>query len=306
MRKIISKSFELEYNEPKKNRLDAYLNGELDDLTRSQIQKLIKDQNILVNGQPVSKSGYKITANDKITVNIPEEEPIKAVPENIPIEVVYEDQDVIVVNKPQGMVVHPAAGHPDKTLVNAILYHCQINDDDVIRPGIVHRIDKDTSGLLMIAKNNLAKQSLMKQLKEKSNLREYLAIVHGNFKEKKGKITAPLGRSKFDRKKQAVVEDGRHAVTHFEVLEQFEDYSLLKLKLETGRTHQIRVHMQYIGHPVAGDPLYGPKNTLPGKGQFLHAQTLGFEHPRTHEWMQFSIEPPKIFQDTLEQLRSQH
>lgn len=306
MRKIISKSFELEYNEPKKSRLDAYLNGELDDLTRSQIQKLIKDQNVLVNDQPVSKTGQKVVANDKITVNIPEEEPIKAVPENIPIEVVYEDQDVIVVNKPQGMVVHPAAGHPDKTLVNAILYHCQINDDDVIRPGIVHRIDKDTSGLLMIAKNNLAKQSLMKQLKDKSNLREYLAIVHGNFKEKKGKITAPLGRSKFDRKKQAVVEDGRHAVTHFEVLEQFEDYSLLKLKLETGRTHQIRVHMQYIGHPVAGDPLYGPKNTLPGKGQFLHAQTLGFEHPRTHEWMQFSIEPPKIFQETLKQLRSQH
>ncbi|KAE9560768.1 RluA family pseudouridine synthase [Companilactobacillus bobalius] len=302
----MSKSFELEYNEPKKSRLDTYLNGELDDLTRSQIQKLIKDQNVLVNGQPVSKTGQKVVANDKITVNIPEEEPIKAVPENIPIEVVYEDQDVIVVNKPQGMVVHPAAGHPDKTLVNAILYHCQINDDDVIRPGIVHRIDKDTSGLLMIAKNNLAKQSLMKQLKDKSNLREYLAIVHGNFKEKKGKITAPLGRSKFDRKKQAVVEDGRHAVTHFEVLEQFEDYSLLKLKLETGRTHQIRVHMQYIGHPVAGDPLYGPKNTLPGKGQFLHAQTLGFEHPRTHEWMQFSIEPPKIFQDTLKQLRSQH
>ncbi|KAE9562325.1 RluA family pseudouridine synthase [Companilactobacillus kimchii] len=302
----MSKSFELEYNEPKKSRLDAYLNGELDDLTRSQIQKLIKDQNVLVNGQPVSKTGQKVVANDKITVNIPEEEPIKAIPENIPIEVVYEDQDVIVVNKPQGMVVHPAAGHPDKTLVNAILYHCQINDDDVIRPGIVHRIDKDTSGLLMIAKNNLAKQSLMKQLKDKSNLREYLAIVHGNFKEKKGKITAPLGRSKFDRKKQAVVEDGRHAVTHFEVLEQFEDYSLLKLKLETGRTHQIRVHMQYIGHPVAGDPLYGPKNTLPGKGQFLHAQTLGFEHPRTHEWMQFSIEPPKIFQETLKQLRSQH
>ncbi|HIY92464.1 RluA family pseudouridine synthase [Companilactobacillus sp. HBUAS56275] len=302
----MSKSFELEYSEPKKNRLDAYLNSELDDLTRSQIQKLIKEQHILVNGQPVSKTGYKIVANDKITVNIPEEEPIKAVPEDIPIDVVYEDQDVIVVNKPQGMVVHPAAGHPDKTLVNAILYHSKINDDDVVRPGIVHRIDKDTSGLLMIAKNNLAKQSLMKQLKDKSNLREYLAIVHGNFKEKKGKINAPLGRSKFDRKKQAVVEDGRHAVTHFEVLEQFEDYSLLKLKLETGRTHQIRVHMQYIGHPVAGDPLYGPKNTLPGKGQFLHAQTLGFEHPRTHEWMQFSIEPPKIFQETLKQLRSQH
>ncbi|CAJ1176424.1 Ribosomal large subunit pseudouridine synthase D [Companilactobacillus paralimentarius] len=303
MRKIISKSYNLEYNEPKKARLDAFLNDQIADLTRSQLQKFIKDGNVLVNNQPVSKNGSKLTAGDKILVNVPEEEPIKAVPENIPIEVVYEDDDVIVVNKPQGMVVHPAAGHPDKTLVNAILYHCQINDDDVIRPGIVHRIDKDTSGLLMIAKNNLAKQSLMKQLKEKSNLREYLAIVHGNFKEKTGKINAPLGRSKVDRKKQAVVEDGRNAVTHFTVLEQFENYSLLKLKLETGRTHQIRVHMQYIGHPVAGDPLYGPKNTLPGKGQFLHAETLGFVHPRTNKWMEFSIEPPKIFLDTLAQLR---
>ncbi|KRO00560.1 pseudouridine synthase [Companilactobacillus kimchiensis] len=303
MRKIINNSFDLEYNETKKGRLDAFVSEQVEELTRSQVQNFIKDGAILVNGQAVSKNGYKLTTGDKILVNVPEEKPIKAIPENIPIEVVYEDDDVIVVNKPQGMVVHPAAGHPDKTLVNAILYHCQINDDDVIRPGIVHRIDKDTSGLLMIAKNNLAKQSLMKQLKEKSNLREYLAIVHGNFKEKSGKITAPLARSKNDRKKQAVVEGGRHAVTHFTVLEQFENYSLLKLKLETGRTHQIRVHMQYIGHPVAGDPLYGPKHTLPGKGQFLHAETLGFEHPRTHKWMEFSVEPPKNFQDTLTHLR---
>ena len=303
MRKIISKSFNLEYNEAKKGRLDAFINDEISELTRSQIQKFIKDQNITVNGQAVSKNGFKLTNGDKILVNVPEEEPIEAIPENIPIDVVYEDNDVLVVNKPQGMVVHPAAGHPDKTLVNAILYHCQINDDDMIRPGIVHRIDKDTSGLLMIAKNNLAKQSLMKQLKEKSNLREYVAIVHGNFKEKTGKINAPLGRSKTDRKKQAVVENGRNAVTHFTVLEQFENYSLLKLKLETGRTHQIRVHMQYIGHPVAGDPLYGPKNTLKGNGQFLHAKTLGFVHPRTKKWMEFSVEPPKIFLDTLMQLR---
>ncbi len=303
MRKIINKSFNLEYNETKKGRLDAFINNEIEELTRSQIQKFIKDQYITVNGQPVSKSGYKLTSGDTILVNVPEEQSIEAVPEDIPIDVVYEDEDVLVVNKPQGMVVHPAAGHPDKTLVNAILYHCQINDDDVIRPGIVHRIDKDTSGLLMIAKNNLAKQSLMKQLKEKSNLREYVAIVHGNFKEKTGKINAPLGRSKTDRKKQAVVENGRNAVTHFTVLEQFENYSLLKLKLETGRTHQIRVHMQYIGHPVAGDPLYGPKNTLQGNGQFLHAKTLGFVHPRTNKWMEFSVEPPKIFLDTLMQLR---
>lgn len=303
MRKIISKSYELEYQEAKKTRLDAFLSEQTPEMTRSRLQKLIKDGDVLVNGQAVIKTGAKLTLGDKILVNVPEEEPIKAIPEDIPIDVVYEDDDVIVVNKPQGMVVHPAAGHPDKTLVNAILYHCKINDDDVIRPGIVHRIDKDTSGLLMIAKNDLAKQSLMKQLKDKSNLREYLAIVHGNFEEKTGKINAPLGRSKFDRKKQAVVEDGRNAVTHFTVLEQFENYSLLKLKLETGRTHQIRVHMQYIGHPVAGDPLYGPKNTLPGHGQFLHAKTLGFVHPRTNQWMEFSVEPPKIFLDTLEQLR---
>ena len=303
MRKIISKSYNLQYTESKKIRLDAFLNEQIEDLTRSQLQRMIKDENVLVNDQPVGKNGFKLTKDDQIVVNVPEEEPIEAIPENIPLDVVYEDDDVLVVNKPQGMVVHPAAGHPDKTLVNAVLYHCQINDDDVIRPGIVHRIDKDTSGLLMIAKNDLAKQSLMKQLKEKSNLREYLAIVHGNFKEKTGKINAPLGRSKTDRKKQAVVENGRHAVTHFTVLEQFENYSLLKLKLETGRTHQIRVHMQYIGHPVAGDPLYGPKNTLPGKGQFLHAETLGFVHPRTNKWMEFSVEPPKIFLDTLAQLR---
>jgi len=303
VRKIISKSYNLEYSETSKSRLDAFVNEQIEDLSRSQIQKFIKDGNILVNDQAVSKTGTKLKNGDKILVNVPEEEPLEAIPQDIPIDVVYEDEDVLVVNKPQGMVVHPAAGHPDKTLVNAILYHCKINDEDVIRPGIVHRIDKDTSGLLMIAKNNQAKQSLMKQLKEKTNLREYLAIVHGNFQEKSGKITAPLGRSKTDRKKQAVIEGGRHAVTHFTVLEQFENYSLLKLKLETGRTHQIRVHMQYIGHPVAGDPLYGPKHTLPGKGQFLHAKTLGFEHPRTHEWMEFSVEPPKIFQDTLTHLR---
>lgn len=304
MKNIANNPIDLVFKDVKKTRLDSFVNDSLDDLTRSQIQKFIKDGNILVNGEPATKTGMKLTSGDKINITIPEEEPIEAIPQDIPIDIVYEDNDVIVVNKPQGMVVHPAAGHRDGTLVNAILYHSKINDDDMIRPGIVHRIDKDTSGLLMIAKNNLAKQSLMQQLKAKTNLREYLAIVHGNFKEINGKINAPLGRSKNDRKKQAVVDDGRHAVTHFTVLEQFENYSLLKLKLETGRTHQIRVHMQYIGHPVAGDPLYAPKNTLEGNGQFLHAKTLGFEHPRTHKWMKFSVEPPKIFQETLEKLRT--
>lgn len=303
MKKIANNFIELKYENDSKARLDKFIDENVADLTRSQIAKFIKDGEVSVNDDLVKKTGYKLSKGDQISFTIPEEKPLEAVAENIPIDVVYEDQDVLVVNKPQGMVVHPAAGHPDKTLVNAILYHCQINDDDMVRPGIVHRIDKDTSGLLMIAKNNLAKLSLQEQLKNKTNLREYLAIVHGNFKENKGVINAPIGRSKSDRKKQAIIDDGRHAVTHFEVLEQFEGYSLVKLKLETGRTHQIRVHMQYIGHPVAGDPLYGPKNTLKGNGQFLHAETLGFEHPRTHKWLQFSIDPPKIFQDTLSKLR---
>ncbi|WP_300560409.1 RluA family pseudouridine synthase [Companilactobacillus sp.] len=303
MKKIANNLITLKFEDEGKIRLDKFVDQEMDELSRSQITKFIKDGEISVNDNVVTKAGYKLSSGDVVTFTIPEEKPIEAVPEDIPIDIVYEDQDVLVVNKPQGMVVHPAAGHPDGTLVNAILYHSQINDDDMIRPGIVHRIDKDTSGLLMIAKNNLAKQSLMKQLKDKTNLREYVAIVHGNFKEKRGVINAPLGRAKNDRKKQAIVDDGRHAVTHFEVIEQFESYSLVKLKLETGRTHQIRVHMQYIGHPVAGDPLYGPKHTLPGHGQFLHAETLGFDHPRTHEWMQFSVEPPKIFQDTVKNLR---
>lgn len=303
MKKITNNKITLKYSGTGKTRLDSFISEEMSDLTRSQIQKFIKDREVSVNDEIISKTGYKIADQDVISFTVPEEKPIEAVPENIPIDIVYEDEDVLVVNKPQGMVVHPAAGHPDHTLVNAILYHCQINDDDMIRPGIVHRIDKDTSGLLMIAKNNLAKLSLSKQLKDKTNLREYVAIVHGNFKEQRGVINAPLGRAKNNRKKQAVVDDGRKAVTHFEVLEQFENYSLVKLKLETGRTHQIRVHMQYIGHPVAGDPLYGPKNTLKGHGQFLHAKTLGFEHPRTHKWMEFSVEPPKIFLDTLDELR---
>lgn len=304
MKKIVNNAIDLTFEETSKARLDKFIDEQVDDLTRSQISKFIKDGEVFVNGKIVTKTGYKLVNGDKIEFTVPEEQPIEAIPQDIPIDVVYEDEDVMVVNKPQGMVVHPAAGHRDHTLVNAILYHSKINDDDMVRPGIVHRIDKDTSGLLMIAKNNQAKQSLMEQLKEKTNLREYVAIVHGNFKEKKGVINAPIGRSKSDRKKQAIVDNGRHAVTHFEVLEQFNGYALVKLNLETGRTHQIRVHMQYIGHPVAGDPLYGPKHTLPGNGQFLHAKTLGFDHPRTHQWMEFSVEPPKIFQDTLEKLRS--
>jgi 23S rRNA pseudouridine1911/1915/1917 synthase len=210
-----------------------------------------------------------------------------------------------VVNKAQGMVVHPSAGHQTGTLVNALMYH--INDlsgiNGTIRPGIVHRIDKDTSGLLMVAKNDAAHEKLAAQLKDKTSLREYVALVHGVIPHEKGTIDAPLGRSKQDRKKQDIIDDGRAAVTHFRVLERFKDFTLVSLKLETGRTHQIRVHMKYIGYPLAGDPVYGPRKTLEGKGQFLHAKTLGFKHPTTEEFLTFEAPLPKLFEDTLTKLR---
>jgi 23S rRNA pseudouridine1911/1915/1917 synthase len=221
------------------------------------------------------------------------------------LEIVYEDEDVVVVNKPQGMVVHPSAGHPNGTLVNGLLY--QIKNlstiNDVVRPGIVHRIDKDTSGLLMVAKNDRAHESLAQQLKDKTSLRKYVALVHGEIPHEKGRIEAPIGRSKVNRKMQAVIEGGKSAVTHFEVLKRFEGYTLIELQLETGRTHQIRVHMNYIGYPVAGDPLYGPKKTLKGNGQFLHAKLLGFEHPTTGENIVFEAPLPEIFKKTLKQLQ---
>ena len=289
-------------NQPK-IRLDKAVAQFMPDLSRSKIQKLIKDELILVNGQPATNR-YKTNAGDKIDVTIPAPTKIDLKPEDIPLDIIYEDDDVIVVNKPQGMVVHPAPGHEDGTLVNGLLNHsplATINGE--LRPGIVHRIDKDTSGLLMVAKNDQAMESLSSQLKAKKNERKYWAIVHGNFKEESGTINAPIGRSKKDRKKMAIEPDGRPAVTHFKVLERFNDYTLVECQLETGRTHQIRVHMKYIGHPVAGDPLYGPKHTLKGHGQFLHARTLGFTHPRTNEEMRFKVDPPQIFQDMLTKLR---
>lgn len=284
-------------------RIDKVVSAHYADFTRSQVQNWLEAGHVTVNGKSVRPS-YKVMLGDAIMVTPPEPEPLNAVPEDIPIDIVYEDDDVIVVNKPQGMVVHPAPGHPHGTLVNAILYYCDLHAiNDVIRPGIVHRIDKDTSGLLMVAKSKLALDSLSAQLKEKSNVREYLAIAHGNFTEDNGTVDAPLARSPRDRKKIAVVEGGRHAVTHFTVLEQFAHYSLIRCKLETGRTHQIRVHMASINHPLAGDPLYGPSRTLPGNGQFLHAATLGFKHPRTGEDMLFEAPVPAIFQERLNELR---
>ena len=285
-------------------RIDVFLSEQVETLSRSGAGQLAEKGKILVGGKPVKKN-YKTHAGDEISFALPEPEPVELLPENIPLDIRYEDEDVIVINKPKGLVVHPAPGHWSGTLVNALMYH--IKDlstiNGVIRPGIVHRIDKDTSGLLMVAKNDQAHESLAKQLKDKTSLRKYVALVHGEIPHEKGTINAPIGRSKENRKMQAIREDGKPAVTHFTVLERFEGFTLVELKLETGRTHQIRVHMKYIGYPLAGDPVYGPKKTLKGNGQFLHAQMLGFTHPTTNEKMVFEAPLPEVFEKTLEKLR---
>ncbi|EMF0257704.1 RluA family pseudouridine synthase [Enterococcus hirae] len=285
-------------------RIDKVLTGLFNDYSRSQIQLWLKDGAVSVNGQVV-KANYKVKKNDEIVIAVPEPETLSIEAEDIPLEIVYEDEAVAVVNKPQGMVVHPSAGHPNRTMVNALMYHVKdlSSINGVIRPGIVHRIDKDTSGLLMVAKNDLAHESLAKQLKDKTSLRKYVALVHGVIPHEKGTINAPIGRSKVNRKMQAVREDGKPAVTHFNVLERFNDFTLVELTLETGRTHQIRVHMKYIGYPLAGDPVYGPSKTLKGDGQFLHAKLLGFTHPITGQKMVFEAPLPTIFEKTLEKLR---
>ncbi|MDT6980693.1 RluA family pseudouridine synthase [Levilactobacillus zymae] len=294
-----------EFTVDQKLRLDKLVAVKEPEISRSQAKSAIEAGQITVDGQTVRPKDVA-AVGALVRIALPDPQPIDLTPEDIPLDIVYEDDDVIVVTKPQGMVVHPAPGHPNHTLVNALLYHSplsQINGE--LRPGIVHRIDKDTSGLLMVAKNDHAHHSLSDQLHAKTNLREYLAIVHGNFKEDEGVIRAPLGRSPKDRKKQAVVADGRPAVTHFRVLERYSDYTLIACRLETGRTHQIRVHLAYIGHPVAGDPLYGPKKTLKGHGQFLHARELGFKQPTTGEQLDFTCPVPPIFHDTVQRLRRQ-
>ena len=286
-------------------RIDKVLTTLEPEITRSQLKNLINDGHVTVNGQAV-KPKYKVQAGDKISLVKPEPQSLELTPENIPLDIVYEDDDVIVVNKPQGMVVHPAPGHPDHTLVNALLYHSPLSTiNGTFRPGIVHRIDKDTSGLLMVAKNDLAHQSLAEQLRNKTNKREYLALVYGQIKEDEGTIDAPLGRNPQDRKKQAVVKGGRHAVTHFKVIKRYDNFTLVKCILETGRTHQIRVHMKYIGHPLVGDPLYGPRKVIGKNGQFLHAALLGFKHPRTGEEMVFEAPLPENFQKMLDKLDKQ-
>ena len=287
-------------------RLDKAV-ADLTELSRGLANEQIKNGQILVNGE-TKKAKYAVKEGDVISYEVPEPEVVEYVAEDLPLEIVYQDEDVAVVNKPQGMVVHPSAGHTSGTLVNALMYH--IKDlsgiNGVLRPGIVHRIDKDTSGLLMIAKNDQAHLALADELKDKKSLRKYWAIVHGNLPNDRGVIEAPIGRSEKDRKKQAVTAKGKPALTRFQALERFGDYTLVELQLETGRTHQIRVHMAYIGHPVAGDEVYGPRKTLKGHGQFLHARTLGFTHPQTGEVLEFTAEAPAIFLETLEKLRKAH
>ena len=284
-------------------RIDKVLAHQFNQFSRSHLQKWIEDGNVRVNGQPV-KPKYKLAVGDQVVIEPEAPQKVDLTPEKIPLDIWYEDDAVIVVNKPQGMVVHPDTGHPDHTLVNALLYHSPLSTiNGEFRPGIVHRIDKDTSGLLMVAKNDLAHRSLAAQLKAKTNQREYVALVHGVIKQDAGTIDAPIGRSKKDRKKQAVVSDGRHAVTHFKVLHRFRHYTLISCRLETGRTHQIRVHMKSIGHPLAGDPLYGPRKTLPGRGQYLHARLLGFKHPRTGKELVFTAPLPEYFQQMLDKLK---
>ena len=280
-------------------RLDKYLAEQFPDKTRTSLQKLIDNQAVLVNGQESSKN-YKLKAQDCVTVEIPEPVELDVCPQNIPLEIVYEDDALLVVNKPKGMVVHPAPGNPDGTLVNALLYHCGDSlsgINGVIRPGIVHRIDKNTSGLLMIAKNDAAHQSLAAQIKEHSFLREYEAVVYGRVQEDTGTVCAPIGRSKADRKKMCVTaQNSKEAVTHFTVLRRYRRFTHIRCRLETGRTHQIRVHMAYLGHPVAGDEVYGPKKVITQlNGQCLHAKVLGFVHPVTGQWMQFDSDLPNYF-----------
>ncbi|MFC4768427.1 RluA family pseudouridine synthase [Effusibacillus consociatus] len=293
------------HDEDAGERIDRFLAERVADLSRSQIQTLIEDGAVLVHNKQV-KSNYKLRVGDEVILTLPEPEPSEVEPENIPLDIVYEDSDVVVVNKPRGMVVHPAAGHMKGTLVNALLYHCKdlSGINGVLRPGIVHRIDKDTSGLLMAAKNDKAHQSLAEQLRAHTVTRKYIAIVHGVVNHELGTVDAPIGRHPVHRLKMAVVKSGgRHAVTHFAVLERFKQYTLLECKLETGRTHQIRVHMDFIGHPLAGDPVYGPKRTLDIDGQALHAQVLGFNHPSTGEYIEFSSHIPADMVRLIEELR---
>ena len=289
-------------------RLDKFLSAVLPDQSRSYLQKIIKDGSVLVNGK-AQKASYRMEDQDEVLVDLPELKEPEIEAENIPLDILYEDDDLLMVNKPKGMVVHPSAGHLTGTLVNAVMYHCKdclSGINGVMRPGIVHRIDMDTTGAIVICKNDMAHQSLADQLKEHSITRKYRALVHGNLKEDEGMVEGPIGRHPTDRKKMAINhKNGKPAVTHYKVLERFGSYTFIECQLETGRTHQIRVHMASIGHPLVGDVTYGPAK-CPFKhlqGQCLHAMVLGFIHPRTGEYIEFSAPLPEYFTDLLENLR---
>ena len=294
---------ELTLNIEKSDRLDKVLTAELG-ISRSTVQGWLKSDLVKVNGEFV-KSNYKAQNGDLVTILKKEEEVVTIQPENIPLDIVYEDDDLIVVNKPSGMVVHPSKGHYSGTLVNALLYHSNSLSDstseEIYRPGLVHRIDKDTSGLLVIAKNNDVHQKLAQQIAENKMNREYIAIVDGHFAHETGVIDAPLSRHQTNRLKRVVEKGGKHAVTHFEVLDSFADYSLVSCRLETGRTHQIRAHMEFIKHPIVNDPLYHPKGkNATAFGQFLHAKTLSFTHPVSGETLTFQVDPPKEFENSIQ------
>ena len=289
-------------------RLDSAV-AEFCDMSRSTAQTLIENGSVTIGEKIITQKSYKTKPGEIVKVVLPELRDCTALPENIPIDVVYEDDDLLVVNKPKGMVVHPAPGNPNGTLVNALLYHCkgQLSGiNGVMRPGIVHRIDKNTSGLLVVAKTDRAHLSLSEQIKEHSVTREYRAVVYGHFKEDRGEINAPIGRHKIDRKKMCVTDkNSKSAVTHYEVLEEFKDFSYIRCVLETGRTHQIRVHMAYLGHPLAGDDVYGPKKVITElEGQCLHAMKLGFVHPITGEYMEFESALEEKFEKFLTKLRN--
>ncbi|MET3288192.1 UNVERIFIED_CONTAM: 23S rRNA pseudouridine1911/1915/1917 synthase [Brevibacillus sp. OAP136] len=291
----------------KGERIDKFITSANEDWSRSQVQAWVKEGRVTVNGEPI-KNNYKVAVDDEVTLRVPPPRELAIKAEEMPLDIVFEDADVVVVNKPRGLVVHPAPGHYSGTLVNGLMHHCKdlSGINGVLRPGIVHRIDKDTSGLLMIAKNDKAHIGLAEQLKNHSVNRKYVALVNGVIPHEMGTIDAPIGRDPKNRQQMAVVfENSKSAVTHFVVLERFADATLVELKLETGRTHQIRVHMKYIGYPLVGDPKYGMKSNIDFDGQALHAKTLGFEHPRTGEYMEFEAELPTEMKELIAFLRQQ-
>ncbi len=293
-------------NDSMKGRIDKLLTKELN-ISRTQVQQLMNDSLVFVNEKNV-KASYKVDKNDIIEVHIPDVKNTEVLPEDIPLDIIYEDQDVIVINKPSGMIVHPSSGIYTGTLVNALLYHCHdlSGINGVMRPGIVHRIDKETSGLLMVAKNDQAHASLSKQLEQHSVIRRYYALVHGVIPHDYGRIEAPIGRDSQDRQKMTCTDkNSKEAITNFKVIEKFKDMTLVECRLETGRTHQIRVHMQYIGYPVYGDPKYGLRKDDQSQGQYLHAKILGFIHPTSGEELYFDSDLPPYFEDKLNELRSE-